>query len=178
MITIAKFLKDLETKNVNNVAKTGSFSMMALSLAACGGGGGVSTPTPVVGTKPVVVPVDADLTILNDTVVGTTGDDIVTGLRVDTVQTLNSGDSITLGDGVDSLSVVLNDGTVTPAAITDVENVMFIALGAATVDFDNVIGVTSLTSRGSSATLVVDDIQEIPTSISVNNNTAAQTFIF
>ena len=48
----------------------------------------------------------------------------------------------------------------------------------ATVDFDNVSGVTSLTSRGSSATLVVDDIQEIPTSISVNNNTAAQTFIF
>ena len=40
MITIAKFLKDWETKNAKNVAKTGSFSMMALSLAACGGGGG------------------------------------------------------------------------------------------------------------------------------------------
>ncbi|MDA8750236.1 hypothetical protein N9M77_01615 [Planktomarina temperata] len=180
MITIAKFLKDWETKNAKNVAKTGSFSMMALSLAACGGGGGggVSTLPSVVGTNPVVVPLDSGLTILNDTVVGTTGDDIVTGLRVDTVQTLNSGDSIALDDGVDSLSVVLNDGTVTPAAITGVENVMFIALGAATVDFDNVIGVTSLTSRGSSAILVVDDIQEIPTSISVNNNTAAQTFIF
>ena len=177
MITIAKFLKDWETKNVKNVARTGSFSMMALSLAACGGGGGGPKPTPVDDTNPVVVPVESDLTILNDTVAGTTGDDIVTGLRVDTVQTLNSGDSIALGDGVDSLSVVLNDGTVTPAAITGVENVMFIALGAATVDFDNVIGVTSLTSRGSSATLVVDDIQEIPTSISVNNNTAAQTFI-
>ena len=180
MITIAKFLKDWETKNAKNVAKSGSFSMMALSLAACGGGGGggVSTLPSVVGTNPVVVPLDSGLTILNDTVVGTTGDDIVTGLRVDTVQTLNSGDSIALDDGVDSLSVVLNDGTVTPAAITGVENVMFIALGAATVDFDNVIGVTSLTSRGSSAILVVDDIQEIPTSISVNNNTAAQTFIF
>ena len=34
MITIAKFLKDWETKNAKNVAKTGSFSMMALSLAA------------------------------------------------------------------------------------------------------------------------------------------------
>ena len=40
MITIAKFLKDWETKNAKNVTKTGSFSMMALSLAACGGGGG------------------------------------------------------------------------------------------------------------------------------------------
>ena len=53
MITIAKFLKDWETKNAKNVTKTGSFSMMALSLAACGGGGGggVSTLTPVVGAN-------------------------------------------------------------------------------------------------------------------------------
>ena len=83
-----------------------------------------------------------------------------------------------MGDGIDNLSATLNEGTVTPAAITGVENVMFVALGPATIDFDNVSGVTSLISRGSSATLVVDDIQEIPTSISVNNNTAAQTFIF
>ena len=53
MITIAKFLKDWETKNAKNVTKTGSFSMMALSLAACGGGGGggVSTLPPVVGAN-------------------------------------------------------------------------------------------------------------------------------
>ena len=54
MITIAKFLKDWETKNAKNVTKTGSFSMMALSLAACGGGGGgggVSTLTPVVDVR-------------------------------------------------------------------------------------------------------------------------------
>jgi len=180
MITIAKFLKDWETKNAKNVTKTGSFSMMALSLAACGGGGGggVSTPTPIVGATPVFEPVTSDLTIWNDIVVGTTGADTVTGLRIDTVQTFNSGDSITLGDGIDNLSATLNEGTVTPAAITGVENVMFVALGPATIDFDNVSGVTSLISRGSSATLVVDDIQEIPTSISVNNNTAAQTFIF
>jgi len=180
MITIAKFLKDWETKNAKNLTKTGSFSMMALSLVACGGGGGggVSTLTPPAGATPVVVPIESDLTIWNDTVVGTTGDDTVTGLRIDTIQTFNSGDSITLDDGIDNLSATLNDGTVTPAAITGVENVMFVALGPATIDFDNVSGVTSLISRGSSATLVVDDIQEIPTSISVNNNTAAQTFIF
>jgi hypothetical protein len=180
MITIAKFLKDWETKNAKNLMKTGSLSMMALSLAACGGGGGggVSTLTPPAGVTPVVVPIESDLTIWNDTVVGTTGDDTVTGLRIDTIQTFNSGDSITLGDGIDNLSATLNEGTVTPAAITGVENVMFVALGPATIDFDNVSGVTSLISRGSSATLVVDDIQEIPTSISVNNNTATQTFIF
>jgi hypothetical protein len=155
--------------------------MMALSLAACGGGGG-SAPAPVVDDnpviEPVVVPIEEALTIWNNTVVGTIKNDTVTGARIDTVQVFNSGDSIALGAGTDSLSATLNAGVVTPAAITGVENVMFTALGAATIDFDNVSGVTSLISRGSSATLLVDDIQEIPASISINNNTAAQTFVF
>ena len=177
MKTIAKFVKDWETTNTRNVAKSGGVSMMALSLAACGGGG---SPAPVIEETPVVVPVvpiTSALTIWNDTVVGTTADDVVTGARIDTVQVFNSGDSIALGDGNDSLSATLNAGTVTPVAMTGVENVMFTVLGAATVDFDNVSGVTSIISRGSSATLLVDDIQEIPTSISINNNTAVQTFV-
>ena len=180
MKTIAKLVKDWETKNTRNVAKSGGVSMMALSLAACGGGGSpapVIEETPVVVTPPVVVPITEALTIWNDTVVGTTENDTVTGARIDTVQVFNSGDSIALGNGNDSLSATLNAGTVTPVAMTGVENVMFTVLGAATVDFDNASGVTSIISRGSSATLLVDDIQEIPTSISVSNNTAAQTFV-
>ena len=85
MITIAKFLKDWETKNAKNVAKTGSFSMMALSLAACGGGGGggggVNATHPVVWYDRWLSLCTSDLTIWNDTVVGTTGEDTVTGLR-------------------------------------------------------------------------------------------------
>ena len=177
MGTIAKLVKVWETKNAKNVANASSISMMALSLAACGGGGGSAPASVVVDTTPVVVPVTSALTIWNNTVAGTTGDDVVTGARIDTVQVFNSGDSIALGDGNDSLSATLNAGTVTPVAMTGVENVMFTALGAATVDFDNVSGVTSITSRGSSETLLVDDIQEIPISISINNNTAVQTFV-
>jgi len=175
MITMAKFKEDWEAKNAKkNVARAGGVSLMALSLVACGGG---SAPAPVVVVEPVVEPVTLDLTIFSDTLVGTTGDDTVTGLRIDTVQTFNSGDSISLGDGIDGLTATLNDGTVTPVAIVGVENVTLIALGDATVNFDNVIGVTSIASRGSSATLFVDNIQTIPTSISVNNNTATQTFV-
>ena len=180
MKSTARLVKEWETTNARNMVKAGGISMMALSLAACGGGG---SPAPVVDTTPVVVtpvvvePVIEALTIWNDTIAGTTIDDIVTGARIDTVQVLNSGDSIILGAGTDSLSATLNTGTVTPLAIEGVEQVMFTALGAATVDFDNVSGVASLISRGSSATLLVDDIQEIPTSISINNNTAAQTFV-
>ena len=173
MKTISKLVKGSETKNARNAAKASGISMMALSLAACGGGG--SAPAPVVVVE--VVPITSALTIWNDTVAGTTADDVVTGARIDTVQVFNSGDSIVLGDGNDSLSATLKAGTVTPVAMTGVENVMFTVLGDATVDFDNVSGVTSIISRGSSATLLVDDIQEIPTSISINNNTAVQTFV-
>ena len=131
MITIAKFLKDWETKNAKNVTKTGSFSMMALSLAACGGGGGggVSTLTPLVGANSGGCAFESDLTIWNDTVVGTTGDDTRYWFANRHRSDINSGDSITLDDGIDNLSATLNEGTVTPAAITGVENVMFVALG-------------------------------------------------
>jgi hypothetical protein len=177
MTTIAKLVKDWETKNARSVAKASGISMMALSLAACGGGGSAPAPAPAPVVVVEVVPITSALTIWNDTVTGTTADDVVTGARIDTVQVFNSGDSIVLGDGNDSLSATLNAGTVTPVAMTGVENVMFTVLGDATVDFDNVSGVTSIISRGSSATLLVDDIQEIPTSISINNNTAVQTFV-
>ena len=177
MKTIAKLVKDLETKNAKNAAKASGISMMALSLAACGGGGSAPAPAPAPVVVVEAVPITSALTIWNDTVAGTTADDVVTGARIDTVQVFNSGDSIVLGDGNDSLSATLNAGTVTPVAMTGVENVMFTVLGDATVDFDNVSGVTSIISRGSSATLLVDDIQEIPTSISINNNTAVQTFV-
>jgi hypothetical protein len=96
MKTIAKLVNDWDTKNARNAAKASGISMMALSLAACGGG---SAPAPVVVETPVVVPVTSALTIWNDTVTGTTADDVVTGARIDTVQVFNSGDSIVLGDG-------------------------------------------------------------------------------
>ena len=175
MNSIGKFVKIWETKNSKQAVNAGGITMTALSLAACGGGG--SSPAPLVLDTPVGDTITSALTIWNDTVAGTSENDTVTGARIDTVQTLNSGDSIALGDGNDSLSATLNAGTVTPVAMTGVENVMFTALGAATVDFDNVSGVTSIISRGSSATLLVDDIQEIPTFISISNNTSVQTFV-
>ena len=179
MNTIAKLVKIWETKNAKHMTNASGMSMMALSLAACGGGGSAPAPVVVVDPAPVVevVPIEEELKIRNDTISGTTADDVVTGARIDTVQVFNSGDSIALGDGNDSLSATLNAGTVAPVAMTGVENVMFTALGVATVDFDNVSGVTSIISRGSSATLLVDDIQEIPTSISINNNTAVTSAV-
>ena len=122
MKTIAKLVKDWESKNTRNVVKASGISMMALSLAACGGGGSPAPTVVEVEVEVEVVPVTPELTIWNDTVAGTTGDDVVTGARIDTVQVFNSGDSIALGDGSDSLSATLNAGTVTPVAMTGVES--------------------------------------------------------
>jgi hypothetical protein len=172
---VSKLVKAWEAKNGRSAKRVAGLGLMAVSLAACNDEI-VDVVTPV--TPVVVTPVSAALTVGTDTVAGTTGNDSVTGARIDTVQTLNSGDSIALGAGTDSLSATLNAGTVTPASITGVESITLTALGAATIDFDNVSGVTSITSTGSSATLVVDDIQSLVTSISVNNATANQTFTF
>ena len=178
----SKLVKAWESKNAKQAAKAGGISMMALSLAACGGSSTTTTTTgtttTTTTTTTTVTPVTEALTIANDTVTGTTGNDSVTGARIDTVQAFNSGDSIALGEGTDSLSATLNAGTVTPAALTGVENITFTALGTATVDFDNATGVTSITSLGSSGALTVDDIQALTTSITVQNNTVAQTFVF
>ena len=182
--SVSKLMKAWESKNAQRALRGAGATTMALSLAACGGSDDVAAvvdTTPVV-TPPVtpapVTPLSAALTIANDAVTGTTGNDSVTGARIDTVQTLNSGDTIALGEGTDSLSATLNAGTITPASITGVETITFTALGAATVDFDNVSGVTALASTGSSATLLVDDIQALTTSITVANNSAAQSFVF
>ena len=77
MNTIAKLAKIWETRNARNVANVSGMSMIAVSLAACGGGG---SPAPTVVVVEVV-PITEALTIWNDTVAGTTADDVVTGAR-------------------------------------------------------------------------------------------------
>ena len=177
-----KLLKAWESKNAKSAAKAGGFTLMAVSLAACGGSSSTTTATTstttATTTTTAVTAITEALTIANNAVTGTTGDDSVTAARIDTVQTFNSGDSIALGDGTDSLSATLNAGTVTPAALTGVENITFTALGNAVVDFDNATDVTSITSLGSTNTLQVDDIQALTTSLTVQNNGADQTFTF
>ncbi len=175
-----KFAAVWEKKNAK-AARAGGVSLMALSLAACGSDDdttttSTSTSTSTSTTTTTVTPISSALTILADTITGTTGNDTVTGGRVDTIQSFNSNDSIDLGAGTDTLSATLGAATVRPVKLAGVETLTFSAIGAATVDMDNATGVTSIVSQGSTNTLLVDDIQAIPTSISVNNNSAAQSF--
>jgi hypothetical protein len=176
-----KFAAVWEKKNAK-AARAGGVSLMALSLAACGSDSTTTTATTTTTTTatttvtPTVTPISSALTIVADTITGTTANDTVTGGRIDTIQAFNSNDSIDLGAGTDGLSATLGAGTVRPAKLAGIETLTFSAIGAATVDMDNATGVTSIVSQGSTTTLLVDDIQAIPTSISVNNNSAAQSF--
>jgi len=178
--TVAKLVSAWEKKNAK-VARAGGVSLMALSLAACGSDddttstASTSTSTTTTTTT-TVTPISAALTLASDTITGTSANDTVTGARSDTVATLSSSDNIDLAGGTgDQLTANLNAATVRPT-IANTETVTFTALGAATVDADLITGATTIASANSTATLLVDDIQATPTTISVTNASAAQSF--
>jgi len=174
--TAEKFAAVWEKKNAK-AARAGGVSLMALSLAACGSSSTTTTTTSTTDTTTgtTTTAVNSALTLATDTITGTSAADTVTGARIDDVQTLSSGDNIDLGAGADSLSANLNAGTVRPT-IANTETLNFTALGNATVDMDNVSGATAIQSSNSTATLLVDDIQAVPTSITITNASAAQSF--
>jgi len=177
--TVSKLVSAWEKKNAK-VARAGGVSLMALSLAACGSDDDSSTTTTssstTTTTTTTVTPLSASLTLATDTITGTSENDTVTGARVDTVSTLSSSDNIDLAGGTgDQLTANLNAATVRPT-ISNTETVTFTALGAATVDADLITGVTTFASANSTNTLLVDDIQALPTTISVTNASAAQSF--
>jgi len=174
-----KFAAVWEKKNAK-AARAGGVSLMALSLAACGSSSTTTTSTTTstdTSTTATTTPVTAALTVNTDDVDGTAGNDTVSGARIDDVQTFGNGDTIDLGAGTDSLTATLNAGTVRPASVTGVETITFTALGSATVDMDNVSGMTSIVSNASSAALVIDDIQAL-TDITISNTSQAHTIMF
>jgi hypothetical protein len=177
-----KFAAVWEKKNAK-AARAGGVSLMALSLAACGSDDTTTTAsttsttaTTTTTTTTTVTPVSTALTVGSDTVTGTTGADTVSGGRIDTVQTLNSGDSISLGDGADTLTANLNAISVAPT-LTGIETVQLTALGAATVDFVNTTGVTKIVNSASSAGLTVDNIAALA-EVDITNTSSATTIIF
>jgi hypothetical protein len=143
----SKLVRAWESKNARNAAKAGGISMMALSLAACGGS---STPVAeVVADDPVVeetdvavTPVSLALTTAKDTISGadlTAGADTITA----TSATMAATDAIVdtlAGDG-DTMNITLTAANNT-ATISNIETVNFDwnALGAATVDLSAVVG--------------------------------------
>lgn len=90
---------------------------------------------------------------------GDSGDDTFdAGLSTSSLQTLNSGDQLAGGTGTDELYAVIN-GSVTPAAMSSIENVSITNIThAATIDFSNASGITSLVNQGSTVALTISGV--------------------
>ena len=127
MNATSKLVKAWESKNAKNAAKAGGISLMALSLAACGGS---STPVVVADdaavADPVVPVVDAAKTLtftkdVIDVLTGGSGDDVAIG----DAATVSAADSFVGGAGNDTLKMY---GSLTMPTVTAVENVYFSAI--------------------------------------------------
>jgi hypothetical protein len=159
----SKLVKAWESKNAKNAAKAGGISLMALSLAACGGSSSTTTTpvvdTPVVDTTPVAglafaLTSAADVISPNSATAATksTANDDTFRAAVD--GGLTSADIIDGGDGNDTLTAVVAEGGSDEAikpSLTSVENVKFTmsaeAAGAdspQTFDFADSTGVVSV----------------------------------
>jgi len=154
--TIAeKFAAVWEKKNAK-AARAGGVSLMALSLAACGGSSSTTTTTSTdtsTDTTTTVTPVSLAATTSADSLVGTAGDDSFRGVVDDntaTNNTLSASDSITGGAGTDTLTVVFDVSAAAvalPAAeISGVENLVVrnISTKTATINLGNMTGEESI----------------------------------
>lgn len=162
---------------------------MALSLAACGSDDDTSTSTSTststtTTTTTTVTPISTALTVGVDTVVGTSGDDTITGARVDGVLALTSADTLDGGAGTDSLTATVG-ATLTPATggIKGVESITLTPTASSTINFstataDLITGVTSVTSVGALTNTMSFANMTGLAEMTVNNTTAAHTFEF
>ena len=165
----SKLVKAWESKNAKNAAKAGGISLMALSLAACGGSD--STTTAVV-TDPVtpVTPTGNtfSMTPLNDVASSTTAvngsiaNDFRFSSADDTVNAITASIQAadTLLDGSTTDTDVINitsTGAMNAMTAVNIETAnVTMASGAATAVFTNFTGLTAVTVTGSVAGTVTN----------------------
>lgn len=159
-----------EKKNAK-AAQAGGVSLMALSLAACGGSS--STTSSTSGSSSTSTSTDAATNA-----VGTTGiDTIVGGSGADTLSvsttTLNAGDSFTGGAGNDLLALFASaTGTVGGFVTSGVETISVsnASGGLVTVNMGNVSGETAVRVTGSSDNVTFSSTDTIvPLELSYNS---------
>jgi hypothetical protein len=132
----SKLVKAWESKNAKNAAKAGGISMMALSLAACGGSS-TTTTTATDTTTTTDTATDTTTIVASqngvfskdviDVLVGGAGDDLFTGDNA----TVTGADSATGGAGSDTVKLV---GTTTLPEMSGVETLQLKSFTAADVN--------------------------------------------
>ncbi|MDC0921774.1 hypothetical protein OAQ55_00060 [bacterium] len=147
----SKLVKAWESKNAKNAAKAGGVSLMALSLAACGGSSTTTTTSTDTSTDTTTTVAGQSLRLTDeaDFVEGGAGDDTITAL----VDTMSAADEVIGGAGDDTMNIRMDANDVM-GVVSGVETINITARGdngAAPVDFTDVSGVTSVTLTGNTA---------------------------
>ena len=161
MNATSKLVKAWESKNAKNAAKAGGISLMALSLAACGGSSSTPDSGNGSGSGSGNAPDASKVVAISSTVFspeagGSGADSFNAGISAGTQQ-LTSLHTINGAGGTDTLTVQLN-GDVTPT-LTSVENVVASAsTNNAELNLSGATGVAAVTNSGSSTLLTVSNI--------------------
>ena len=164
----SKLVKAWESKNAKNAAKAGGVSLMALSLAACGGSD--STTTAVVADPVTPVAQTLTLTAGIDSVTGTAGDDTINaGLNTNSTQTLQGLDTVDGGAGTDTMNVVFNTAGNYAPSLSNIEVVNLTTSANITVDAVGVTGATTIKSTGSTGTVAINNIASPAASITIQS---------
>jgi len=129
MNATSKLVKAWESKNAKNAVKAGGISMMALSLAACGGSSTTTTTaTDTTSTDTTTTTVDAAQAFVLTTTVdqagsftGGSGADTFTADNTGTAETTSAADSLDGGTGADVLNVYSDGDTAALPTMVGIE---------------------------------------------------------
>ena len=178
----SKLVKAWESKNAKNAAKAGGVSLMALSLAACGGSSTTTTATDTTATDTTTTVAAAQsftLTTTVDTVTGGAGDDSFVGVNLASVaagDTMSAADTLDGGAGTDTLTITNTEsGALSDMDVSNIENIVIRSTDeddtAETLDMSNMSGATSLTLNKFTDGVTVSNVV-LGTELTVNTFTA------
>jgi len=167
-----KFAAVWEKKNAK-AARAGGVSLMALSLAACGGSSSTTTTTPTADPEPTtpVAPTNQSFTLTTgmDTPTGGAGNDTFSAPISSSVMTFDTLDTLDGGDGTDLLVISSNTtGTAMAAGISNIENIIFSSSAAGTLSLQGATGYDKIEIRSTTADSSVTNIA-VGTDVAVTN---------
>ncbi|MDB9764559.1 hypothetical protein OAB37_01725 [Planktomarina temperata] len=173
----SKLVKAWESKNAKNAAKAGGISLMALSLAACGGSSTTTTATDTTATDTTAVAGSAFVLLATaDVVTGTAGADTISGTSGSI-----DGDTINAGAGDDTLSITVSnaddDNASFAASGLELLQIRGTGNGVGVVDLDlgDVADLETVEFRRMAEDVTVTNLQDLDTALKISDSANANS---